>query len=156
MIYSSRILLFFVLFFSGLTLAQKEKFILDQVSKQLTHSRAESGYVKFNSDNNLTKASDFYLENVMSNDKTTDLKEISKKFGINVFKLNVYPVRYLNDEIWKEQLQYILNEEKFNNSSLTSPNDFYRNIAVRKNKYNEYLVVVSYGTYLNVACWSNF
>jgi hypothetical protein len=156
MIYSSRILLFFVLFFSGLTLAQKEKFILDQVSKQLTDSRAESGYVKFNSDNNLTKASDFYLENVMSNDKTTDLKEISKKFGINVFKLNVYPVRYLNDEIWKEQLQYILNEEKFNNSSLTSPNDFYRNIAVRKNKYNEYLVVVSYGTYLNVACWSNF
>ena len=154
MIYSSRILLLFVLFFSGLTLAQKEKFILDQVSKQLTHSRAESGYVKFNSDNNLTKASDFYLENLMSNDKTTDLKELSKKFGINVFKLNVYPVRYLNDEIWKEQLQYIVDEEKFNNSSLTSPNDFYRNVAVRKNKYNEYLVVVSYGTYLDVACWS--
>jgi hypothetical protein len=137
-------------------LAQKEKFILDQISKQLTHSRAESGYVKFNSDNNLSKASDFYLENVMSNDKTTDLKELSKKFGINVFKLNVYPVRYINDEIWKEQLQYIVEEEKINNSSMTSPGDFFRNIAVRKNKFNVYLVVVSYGTYLNVACWSNF
>ncbi|MFM7683989.1 MAG: hypothetical protein ACKO7P_14790 [Bacteroidota bacterium] len=152
--YSSRILLLFVLFFSRLTLAQNEKFIHEQVGKQLTKSRSESGYIKFNSDDKLNKATDFYLENIISNDKATDLKELSKKFGINVFKLNVYPVRYLNDEIWKEQLQYIVDEEKFNNSSLTSPNDFYRNVAVRKNKYSEYLVLVCYGTYLDVACWS--
>ena len=154
MINSSRIMLLFVLFLSTISLAQKEKFILEQVTKQLNHSRIESGYSTFVNDNNLTKASDFYLENVISNDKTTDLKEISKKFGVNVFKLNVYPVRYLNDEIWKEQLQNIVDEEKFNNSSMTSPGDFFRNIAVRKNKFNEYLVIVSYGTYLDMACWS--
>ncbi len=149
-------MLLFVLFLSTISLAQKEKFIIEQITKQLNHSRIESGYSPFVNDNNLTKASDFYLENVISNDKTTDLKELSKKFGINVFKLNVYPVRYINDEIWKEQLQYIVEEEKINNSSMTSPGDFFRNIAVRKNKFNEYLVIVSYGTYLNVACWSNF
>jgi hypothetical protein len=154
MINSSRIMLLFVLFLSTISLAQKEKFILEQVTKQLNHSRIESGYSPFVNDNNLSKASDFYLENVISNDKTTDLKELSRKSGINLFKLNVYPVRYLNDEIWKEQLQYIAEEEKINNSSMTSPGDFFRNITVRKNKFNEYLVIVSYGTYLDVFCWA--
>lgn len=155
MINSSRIMLLFVLFLSTISLAQKEKFILEQVTKQLNHSRIESGYSPFVNDNNLIKASDYYLENVISNDKTTDLKELSKKSGINVFKLNVYPVRYFNDEVWKEQLQYIVDEEKINNSSMTSPADFFRNITVRKNKFNEYLVLVSYGTYLEVFCWAN-
>jgi hypothetical protein len=156
MIYSSRIMLLFVLFLSTISFAQKEKFIKEQVTKQLNHSRIESGYLTFVNDNNLSKASDSYLENIITNDHTSDLKELSRKSSINVFKLNVYPVRYLNDEIWKEQLQYIVDEEKINNSSMTSPGDFYRNIAVRKNKFNEYLVIVSYGTYLDVFCWADF
>jgi hypothetical protein len=154
MFYFKRFLTLILLFYTEVSLAQKENFIKDEVTSHLNNSRMEQGYGKFNNDNNLIKVIDFYLENLVTNDQQADLKALTKQYGINVFTLNVYPVRFLNEEIWKEQLQYIIDAEKTNNSTMTSANDFFRHIAVRKNKFNEYLVTVSYGTYLEIGCWS--
>ena len=67
------------------------------------------------------------------------------KFKINIVSVEVYPVRYFNEVVWKEQLQYIIDAETDNNLS-TNDSYFYRCIKVKKNEFDEYLTIVAYGT----------
>jgi hypothetical protein len=55
----------------------------------------------------------------------------------------------LNEELWKEQLQYIIDAESDNNLYI---NDlyFYRYITVKKAKSGEYLAIVAYGTKMEI------
>ena len=74
-----------------------------------------------------------------------DIEYISKKFKINIVSVEVYPVRYFNEVVWKEQFQYIIDAETDNNLS-TNDSYFYRCITVKKNKFDEYITIVAYGT----------
>ena len=88
--------------------------------------------------NNAPEGGGYVLNNI-------DIESISKKFKINIVSVEVYPVRYFNEVVWKEQLQYIIDAETDNNLS-TNDSYFYRCITVKKNKFDEYITVVAYGT----------
>ena len=91
---------------------------------------------------------DFYSNQLISGNNI-DIESISKKFKINIVSVEVYPVRYFNEVVWKEQLQYIIDAETDNNLS-TNDSYFYRCITVKKNKFDEYLTIVAYGTKMAV------
>ena len=85
----------------------------------------------FKNHDDLKIAVDFYSNHLISGNNI-DIESISKKFKINIVSVEIYPVRYLGEEIWKEQLQYIIDAETDNN---LRKNDsfFYRCITVKKN-----------------------
>ena len=72
-----------------------------------------------------------------------------KKFRINIESVEVYTVKYLGEEIWKEQFQYIIDAETDNNLS-TNDSYVYRFITAKKNKFDEYLTIVGYGTKMEI------
>jgi hypothetical protein len=126
--------------------SQKESFISSSITKELNESRSQLNKNIFKNHDDLKIAVDFYSNLLISdNNNNIDIESISKKFKINILSLEVYPVRYLGEEIWKEQLQYIIDAETDNN---LSKNDsyFYRCITVKKNEFDEYLTIVAYGT----------
>jgi len=126
--------------------SQKELFISSSITKELNESRSQLNKNIFKNHDDLKIAIDFYSNLLISdNNNNIDIESISKKFKINILSVEVYPVRYLGEEIWKEQLQYIIDAETDNN---LSKNDscFYRCITVKKNEFDEYLTIVAYGT----------
>jgi hypothetical protein len=124
--------------------SQKESFISSSITKELNESRSQLNKNIFKNHADLKIAVDFY-SNLLISGINIDIESISKKFKINIVSVEVYPVRYLGEEIWKEQLQYIIDAETDNN---LSKNDsyFYRCITVKKNEFDEYLTIVAYGT----------
>ena len=134
----------FVLVFVCNTFSQKESFIISSITKKLNDSRTQSNLNTFKNHNDLKNAVDFYSNKLILDNKI-DIETLSKNFKINIISLNVYPVRFFNDELWKEQVQYIVDAENDDNL-YTNDAYFYRYISVKKNKYGEYLVFISYGT----------
>ena len=124
--------------------SQKESFISSSITKKLNESRSQLNLNTFKNHNDLKIGIDFY-SNQLILDNNIDIDSISNKFKINIVNLNVYPIRYLNDEVWKEQLQYIIDAETDNNL-FTNDSYFYRYITVKKNKSGDYLTIVAYGT----------
>jgi hypothetical protein len=133
-------------FVSSISFTQKENNILNNVTKELNHSRSELGVYIFQNHADLNSAVSYYADKLVNNDQQTDLETLSKKFKINIFKQNIYPIRYFDETILSEQIQYIVEQEIMNNSTMTSAGDFFRNITVIQNKYGEYLTIVSYAT----------
>ncbi len=126
--------------------SQKESFISSSITKELNESRSKLNKNIFKNHPDLKIAIDFY-SNLLILDISSkiDIESISKKFRINIVSVEVYPVRYLGEEIWKEQLQYIIDAETDNNLR-TNDSYFYRCITVKKNEFDEYLTIVAYGT----------
>ena len=126
--------------------SQKELFISSSIIKELNESRSQLNKNIFKNHDDLKIAVDFYSNHLISgNNNNIDIESISKKFKINIVSVEVYPVRYLGEEIWKEQLQYIIDAETDKNLRLND-SYFYRCITVKKNKLDEYITVVAYGT----------
>jgi hypothetical protein len=132
--------------------SQKESFISSSITKELNESRSQLNKNIFKNHPDLTLATDFWtsqyiLGNTIGNPigNTIDLEFLSKKFRINIVSVKIYPVRYLGEVVWKEQLQYIIDAETDNNLCLND-SYFYRCITVKKNKFDEYITVVTYGT----------
>jgi hypothetical protein len=149
-----KLLVFLALSFIGTSFSQKESFIISSITKKLNESRTQSNLNIFKSHDDLKNAVDFYSKKLILDDKI-DIETLSKNFKINIISLNVYPVRYLNDEVWKEQFQYIINAENDDNL-YTNDEYFYRYISVKKNKSGEYLVFISYGTKMAVCHRPNY
>ena len=132
--------------------SQKESFISSSITKELNESRSQLNKNIFKNHPDLTLAIDFWtsqyiLGNTIGNPigNTIDIEFLSKKFRINIVSVEIYPVRYFNEVVWKEQLQYIIDAETDNNLS-TNDSYFYRFITVKKNEFDEYLTIVAYGT----------
>jgi hypothetical protein len=126
--------------------SQKESFISSSITKELNESRSQLNKNIFKNHDDLKIAVDFYSNLLISdNNNNIDIESISKKFKINILSVEVYPVRYFNEVVWKEQLQYIIDSETDNNLS-TNDSYFYRCITVKKNEFDEYLTIVAYGT----------
>jgi len=126
--------------------SQKELFISSSITKELNESRSQLNKNIFKNHDDLKIAVDFYSNLLISdNNNNIDIESISKKFKINILSVEVYPVRYFNEVVWKEQLQYIIDSETDNNLS-TNDSYFYRCITVKKNEFDEYLTIVAYGT----------
>ena len=128
--------------------SQKESFIISSITKELNESRSQLNKNIFKNHDDLKIATDFWtsqyiLGNTIGN--TIDIEFLSKKFRINIVSVEIYPVRYFNEVVWKEQLQYIIDAETDNNLS-TNDSYFYRCITVKKNEFDEYLTIVAYGT----------
>ena len=136
--------------------SQNESFIISSITKELNESRSQLNKNIFKNHPDLTLAIDFWtsqdiLGNTIGNPigNTIDIEFLSKKFRINIVSVEIYPVRYFNEVVWKEQLQYIIDAETDNNLS-TNDSYFYRCITVKKNKFDEYLTIVAYGTKMAV------
>jgi len=136
--------------------SQKESFIISSITKELNESRSQLNKNIFKNHPDLTLAIDFWtsqyiLGNTIGNPigNTIDLEFLSKKFRINIVSVKIYPVRYFNEVVWKEQLQYIIDAETDNNLR-TNDSYFYRCITVKKNEFDEYLTIVAYGTKMAV------
>ena len=126
--------------------SQKESFIISSITKELNESRSQLNKNIFKNHDDLKIAVVFYSNHLISgNNNNIDIESISKKFKINIVSVEVYPVRYFNEVVWKEQLQYIIDAETDNNLS-TNDSYFYRCITVKKNEFDEYLTIVAYGT----------
>jgi hypothetical protein len=126
--------------------SQKELFISSSITKELNESRSQLNKNIFKNHDDLKIAVVFYSNHLISgNNNNIDIESISKKFKINIVSVEVYPVRYFNEVVWKEQLQYIIDAETDNNLS-TNDSYFYRCITVKKNEFDEYLTIVAYGT----------
>ena len=128
--------------------SQKESFIISSITKELNESRSQLNKNIFKNHDDLKIATDFWtsqyiLGNTIGN--TIDIEFLSKKFRINIVSVEIYPVRYFNEVVWKEQLQYIIDAETDENLRLND-SYFYRCITVKKNKFDEYITVVAYGT----------
>ena len=124
--------------------SQKESFIISSITKELNESRSQLNKNIFKNHPDLKIATEFYTNQLISG-VNIDVESISKKFKINIVSVNVYPVSYFNEVVWKEQLQYIIDAETSKNLYLDD-SDFYRCITVKKNEFGEYLIVVAYGT----------
>ena len=130
--------------------SQKELFISSSITKELNESRSQLNKNIFKNHDDLKIAVVFYSNHLISgNNNNIDIESISKKFKINIVSVEVYPVRYFNEVVWKEQLQYIIDAETDNNLS-TNDSYFYRCITVKKNEFDEYLTIVAYGTKMAV------
>ena len=132
--------------------SQKESFIISSITKELNESRSQLNKNIFKNHPDLTLAIDFWtsqdiLGNTIGNPigNTIDIEFLSKKFRINIISVKIYPVRYLGEVVWKEQLQYIIDAETDKNLRLND-SYFYRCIIVKKNELDEYITVVAYGT----------
>ena len=127
--------------------SQKESFISSSITNELNESRSQLNKNIFKNHPDLTLATDFWTSQYIlgNTGNTIDLESLSTKFKINIVSVEIYPVRYLGEEIWKEQLQYIIDAETDNNLS-TNDSYFYRCITVKKNEFDEYLTIVAYGT----------
>jgi len=127
--------------------SQKESFISSSITKELNESRSQLNKNIFKNHPDLTLATDFWTSQYIlgNTGNTIDLESLSTKFKINIVSVEIYPVRYLGEEIWKEQLQYIIDAETDNNLRIND-SYFYRCITVKKNKFDEYITVVAYGT----------
>ena len=128
--------------------SQKESFISSSITKELNESRSQLNKNIFKNHDDLKIAVDFYSNHLISGNNI-DIESISKKFKINIVSVEVYPVRYFNEVVWKEQLQYIIDAETDNNLS-TNDSYFYRCITVKKNEFDEYLTIVAYGTKMEI------
>jgi hypothetical protein len=128
--------------------SQKESFISSSITKELNESRSQLNKNIFKNHDDLKIATDFWTSQYILGN-TIDIESISKKFKINIVSVEVYPVRYFNEVVWKEQLQYIIDAETDNNLS-TNDSYFYRCITVKKNKFDEYLTIVAYGTKMEI------
>ena len=124
--------------------SQKESFISSSITKELNESRSQLNKNIFKNHDDLKIATDFWTSQYILGN-TIDIESISKKFKINIVSVEVYPVRYFNEVVWKEQFQYIIDAETDNNLS-TNDSYFYRCITVKKNKFDEYITIVAYGT----------
>ena len=134
------------LVFISNSFSQKELFISSSITKELNESRSQLNKNIFKNHDDLKIAVVFYSNHLISgNNNNIDIESISKKFKINIVSVEVYPVRYFNEVVWKEQLQYIIDAETDNNLS-TNDSYFYRCITVKKNEFDEYLTIVAYGT----------
>ena len=140
-----KLIIFIATFISGVSIAQQENNIINKVTKELNQSRSQLGFYIFEDHKDLDLAIDYYAKNLVDN-KNIDLETLSKKFKINIFKQNIYPIRYFDETILNEQIQYIVEQENVNNSTISAAGDFFRDITVIKNTYGEYLTIVSYGT----------
>lgn len=140
-----KLIIFIATFISGVSIAQQENNIINKVTKELDQSRSQLGFYIFEDHKDLDLAIDYYASNLINN-QNIDLETLSKKFKINIFKQNIYPIRYFDENILNEQVQYIVEQEIVNNSTMTTTSDFFRDITVIKNSYGEYLTIVSYGT----------
>jgi hypothetical protein len=130
--------------------SQKELFISSSITKELNESRSQLNKNIFKNHDDLKIAVVFYSNHLISgNNNNIDIESISKKFKINIVSVEVYPVRYFNEVVWKEQLQYIIDAETDNNLR-TNDSYFYRCITVKKNEFDEYLTIVAYGTKMDV------
>ena len=126
--------------------SQKESFIISSITKELNESRSQLNKNIFKNHPDLKIATDFYTNQlILDISSKIDIESISKKFKINIVSVEVYPVRYFNEVVWKEQLQYIIDAETDNNLRIND-SYFYRCITVKKNKFDEYLTIVAYGT----------
>jgi len=127
--------------------SQKESFIISSITKELNESRSQLNKNIFKNHPDLTLAIDSWTSQYIlgNTGNTIDIESLSKKFKINIVSVEIYPVRYFNEVIWKEQLQYIIDAETDNNLYLND-SYFYRCITVKKNKFDEYITVVTYGT----------
>ena len=132
--------------------SQNESFIISSITKELNESRSQLNKNIFKNHPDLTLAIDFWtsqdiLGNTVGNPigNTIDIEFLSKKFRINIISVKIYPVRYLGEVVWKEQLQYIIDAETDKNLRLND-SYFYRCIIVKKNELDEYITVVAYGT----------
>ena len=131
--------------------SQNESFIISSITKELNESRSQLNKNIFKNHDDLKIATDFWTSQYIlgNTGNTIDLESLSTKFKINIVSVEVYPVRYFNEVVWKEQLQYIIDAETDNNLS-TNDSYFYRCITVKKNKFDEYLTIVAYGTKMAV------
>jgi hypothetical protein len=130
--------------------SQKELFISSSITKELNESRSQLNKNIFKNHDDLKIAVVFYSNHLISgNNNNIDIESISKKFKINIVSVEVYPVRYFNEVVWKEQLQYIIDAETDNNLR-TNDSYFYRCITVKKNEFDEYLTIVAYGTKMEI------
>jgi len=127
--------------------SQKESFIISSITKELNESRSQLNKNIFKNHPDLTLAIDFWTSQYIlgNTGNTIDIESLSKKFKINIISVEIYPVRYLGEVVWKEQLQYIIDAETDKNLRLND-SYFYRCITVKKNKFDEYITVVAYGT----------
>ena len=127
--------------------SQKESFISSSITKELNESRSQLNKNIFKNHPDLTLATDFWTSQYIlgNTGNTIDIESLSKKFKINIVSVEIYPVRYLGEVVWKEQLQYIIDAETDKNLRLND-SYFYRCITVKKNKFDEYITVVAYGT----------
>ena len=126
--------------------SQKESFISSSITKELNESRSQLNKNIFKNHADLKIATDFYTNQlILDISSKIDIDSISKKFKINIVSVEVYPVRYFNEVVWKEQLQYIIDAETDNNLRIND-SYFYRCITVKKNKFDEYITIVAYGT----------
>jgi hypothetical protein len=127
--------------------SQKESFISSSITKELNESRSQLNKNIFKNHPDLTLATDFWTSQYIlgNTGNTIDIESLSKKFKINIISVEIYPVRYLGEVVWKEQLQYIIDAETDKNLRLND-SYFYRCITVKKNKFDEYITVVTYGT----------
>ncbi len=126
--------------------SQKESFISSSITKELNESRSQLNKNIFKNHPDLKIATDFYTNQlILDISSKIDIESISKKFKINIVSVEVYPVRYFNEVVWKEQLQYIIDAETDNNLRIND-SYFYRCITVKKNKFDEYITIVAYGT----------
>ena len=126
--------------------SQKESFISSSITKELNESRSQLNKNIFKNHADLKIATDFYTNQlILDISSKIDIESISKKFKINIVSVEVYPVRYFNEVVWKEQLQYIIDAETDNNLRIND-SYFYRCITVKKNKFDEYITIVAYGT----------
>jgi len=127
--------------------SQKESFIISSITKELNESRSQLNKNIFKNHPDLTLATDFWTSQYIlgNTGNTIDLESLSTKFKINIVSVEIYPVRYLGEVVWKEQLQYIIDAETDNNLRIND-SYFYRCITVKKNKFDEYITVVAYGT----------
>ena len=127
--------------------SQKESFISSSITKELNESRSQLNKNIFKNHDDLKIATDFWTSQYIlgNTGNTIDLESLSTKFKINIVSVEIYPVRYLGEVIWKEQLQYIIDAETDKNLRLND-SYFYRCITVKKNKFDEYITVVAYGT----------
>ena len=99
--------------------SQNESFIISSITKELNESRSQLNKNLFKKHDDLKIAVDFYSNHLISgNNNNIDIESISKKFKINIVSVEVYPVRYFNEVVWKEQLQYIIDAETDNNLSI--------------------------------------
>jgi len=127
--------------------SQKESFISSSITKELNESRSQLNKNIFKNHDDLKIATDFWTSQYIlgNTGNTIDLESLSTKFRINIVSVKIYPVRYLGEVVWKEQLQYIIDAETDENLRLND-SYFYRCITVKKNKFDEYITVVEYGT----------
>ena len=140
-----KLFVFVATFVISISFSQKENTILEKVTKELNTSRTNLSFYIFENHLDLDKAIDYYASNLINN-QNINLETLSKKFKINIFKQNIYPIRYFDENILNEQVRYIVEQEIVNNSTMTMTSDFFRDITVIKNSYGEYLTIVSYGT----------